>query len=437
MKPASDAVELFLCAGLDRDQIRQLAFETGFCEREPRKIQPADFLAQLCVQSAAGVVSYNDLAAGMEAYAGVTASRQAYWEKTDESCARFFQSVLERVMLSKSNPGAVAAINRRLRFKRILLQDSTIIKLPLRLFAVYSGVKNGHTAVCNARIQGIYDLLSGQFVRFSIDPYSKNDQAAALEIAVQPGDLILRDRGYFRMSVIECHKRAGADSICRYKHPTVLYDPATGEKINLLELLTRRGSVDMLVGTGPEQTVPIRLIAFPVSEETANVRRMRAKKEMNYPPSPELLKLMAWTIFFTTITDPSITFKEILSLYGLRWRIENVFKTWKSHFNFEKIHNVPEIQLHVLLNARLIMITIAYERLFLPLSEQLEAPISLMKFMRYITQNFPYISRLMSSKVASPKLCRAVQRYCTYDKRNRPNFVSAMEAILRKTAGSP
>ena len=87
MKPASDAVELFLCAGLDRDQIRQLAFETGFCEREPRKIQPADFLAQLCVQSAAGVVSYNDLAAGMEAYAGVTASRQAYWEKTDESCA--------------------------------------------------------------------------------------------------------------------------------------------------------------------------------------------------------------------------------------------------------------------------------------------------------------------------------------------------------------
>ncbi len=437
MKPASDAVELFLCAGLDRDQIRQLAFESGFCQREPRKIQPADFLAQLCIQSAAGVVSYNDLAAGMEARAGVTASRQAYWEKTDECCARFFQSVLERVMLSKSHPGAATAIHRRLRFKRILLQDSTIIKLPLRLFAAYSGVKNGHTAVCNARIQGIYDLLSGQFVRFSIDPYSKNDQAAALEIAVQPGDLVLRDRGYFRMSVMECHKRAGADSISRYKHPTVLYDPATGEKIDLLELLTRRGSADMLVSTDPEQTVPIRLIAFPVSEETANVRRMRAKKEMNYPPSPELLKLMAWTIFFTTITDPSMTFKEILSLYGLRWRIENVFKTWKSHFNFEKIHNVPEIQLHVLLNARLIMITLAYEKLFLPISEQLETPISLMKFMRYITQNFPYVSRLMSSKLPSPKLCRAVQRYCTYEKRNRPNFVTAMEAILLKTAGSP
>jgi hypothetical protein len=435
MKNPSDPVELFVCAGLDRDNIRKLAFETGFCKRAPRKIQPSDFLTHLCLQSAEGTVSYNDLAARIEAYAGVAASRQAYWERTDEACARFFQSVLEHIMLSKCNPGTIAAIHRRARFKRILLQDSTILKLPLRLFAAFSGVKNAHAAACNARVQGIYDLLSGQFVQFSIDPYSKNDQAAALEIPAQEGDLILRDRGYFRMSVMEYHKRAGADSISRYKHPTVLYDPATGEKINLLELLTRVGFADMLVGTGPEQTVPIRLIAFPVSEETANVRRMRAKKEMNYPPSQELLQLMSWTIFFTTITDSSITFQEILALYGLRWRIENIFKTWKSHFNFEKIHNVPEIQLQVLLKARLIMITLAYERLFLPLSQRLGIRISLMKFMRYITQNVSYIPRLINSALPSPELCRAVQRYCAYDKRKRPNFVIGMEAILRKTVG--
>jgi len=435
MKEPSDPVDLFLCAGLDRDNIRQLAFETGFCKRAPRKIHAPDFLTQLCLQSAAGTVSYNDLAARMEAYAGVAASRQAYWERTDESCARFFQSVLEHVMLSKCNPGRIASISRRVRFRRILLQDSTIIKLPLRLFAAFSGVKNAHGAVCNARVQGIYDLLSGQFVQFSIDPYSKNDQAAALEIPVQDGDLILRDRGYFRMSAMEYHKRVGADSISRYKHPTALYDPATGEKINLLELLTRVGVVDMLVGTGPEQTVPIRLIAHPVPEETANVRRMRAKKEMNCPPSRELLKLMSWTIFFTTVTDPSIAFKEILALYGLRWRIENIFKTWKSYFNFEKIHDVPEIQLHVLLKARLIMITMAYERLFLPLSQRLKTPISLMKFMRYLTQNVSYIPKLFKSAAPPPELCRAVQRYCAYDKRRRPNFVIGMDAILLKTAG--
>ena len=441
MKNKSDPFDLFSCAGLDRDKIRQLTFEIGFCKRASGKISAPDFLIHLCLQSVAGTVSYNDLAARVEAHTGVAASRQAYWERTDEPCVRFFQSILERIMLSKCSPDDIQAINRQGRFNRILLQDSTIIKLPLRLFEVFSGVKNAHTAVCNARIQGIYDLLSGHFIKFSIDPYSKNDQAATLEIPVQPGDLVLRDRGYFRIQAIDEHKRAGADSINRYKHYTALCDPATGEKINLLELLTRNGSVDMLIGAGPEQTVHIRLIAFPAPEETANLRRMKAKKEMNgHAPSQELLKLMSWTIFLTTITDPSITFKEILALYGLRWRIENIFKTWKSYFNFQKVHNVPEIQLRILLNARLIMITLAYERLFLPLLGQVYKAsgklVSLIKFTRYITQNLALLPRLLNSPTLPPQLCRALQRYCTYEKRNRPNFMTRMEAILLKTGAS-
>jgi hypothetical protein len=90
-------------------------------------------------------------------------------------------------MLSKSDPHQIQSFKRQGRFKRILLQDSTIIKLPLRLFEVFSGVKNAHAAVCNARIQGIYDLLSGRFIHFSIDPYSKNDQAAAWKSLFSPG----------------------------------------------------------------------------------------------------------------------------------------------------------------------------------------------------------------------------------------------------------
>jgi hypothetical protein len=385
-----------------------------------------------------GTVSYNDLAARVEAQTGIAASRQAYWERTDEPCVRFFQSVLEHVMLSKCDPVYIESIKRRGRFKRILLQDSTIIKLPLRLFEVFSGVKNAHAAVCNARIQGIYDLLSGHFVHFSIDPYSKNDQAATFEIPVHAGDLVLRDRGYFRIQAVEVHKRAGADSINRYKHHTTLYDPATGQKINLLELLTRNGSVDMRVSAGTEQTIALRLIAFPAPEETANLRRMKANKEMNHPPSRTLLQLMSWTIFLTTITDPSVTFKEIAALYALRWRIENIFKTWKSYFNFQKVHNVPEIQLRVLLKARLIMITLAYQRLFLPLLRQLYRTcgksVSLIKLMRYITQNLDLLPRYLRSPAPSPQLSKAVLRYCTYEKRHRTNFITDMEAILMRTA---
>jgi hypothetical protein len=354
---------------------------------------------------------------------------------------KFFQSILEHIMLSKCGPKDLDFITKQGRFKRILLQDSTIIKLPFRLFEIFSGVKNAHTAVCNARIQGIYDLLSGHFLQFSIDPYSKNDQAAALEIPVQAGDLVLRDRGYFRIPVVAQHKQAGADSINRYKHPTSLYDPATGQKIDLLEFLTRNGSVDMQVAAGPEQTVSIRLIAIPAPEETANLRRMKAKKEMNgHAPSKEILKLMSWTILLTTIAEPSISFKEIYALYALRWRIENIFKTWKRNFNFQKIHNIPEIQLRVLLKARLIMITLAYERLYLPLCNHIYRTsgkiVSLMKLMRYISQNLQFLPSYLSSFTASSQLCESVQRYCTYEKRCRPNFITEMINILHKTGAS-
>jgi len=438
MKRKSNPCNLFSCVGLNRKKIRKLAFETGFCKRHSGKISAPDFVVHLCLESISGTVSYNDLAARVEARTGIAASRQAYWGRTDEPCVRFFQSILEHVMLSKCDPHQIQSIKRLGRFKRILLQDSTVIKLPLRLFEVFSGVKNAHAAVCNARIQGIYDLLSGRFIHFSIDPYSKNDQAATMEIPVQPGDLILRDRGYFKIQAVEEHKRAGADSINRYKHPTVLYDPRTGQKINLLELLTRNGSVDMLVSAGTDRTVSLRLIAIPIPEETANLRRMRAKREMHYPPSRELLKLMSWTIFLTTITDLSVTFKEIAAFYTLRWRIENIFKTWKSYFNFQKIHNIPEMQLRILLKARLIMITLCYQRLFIPLLHQLDRTsgriVSLIKLMRYITQNLELLPKYLGSSIPPPQIRKAVLRYCTYEKRNRPNFITEMEAILMRTS---
>lgn len=386
-----------------------------------------------------GVVSYNDLAARMQAATGVSASRQAYWERTDESCVRFFQTILQRVMLSKCRPEEIEHFRKRGRFRRILLQDSTVIRLPLRLFQAFSGVKNAHKAVCNARIQGIYDLLSGRFLHFSIDPYSRNDQAASLDIDVQDGDLVLRDRGYVNVPAIQQHKQQGADSIYRHRHDVILYDPTTGHRIDLLALLTLRGSIDQQVLVGTDPQMRIRLLAAPVSEETANLRRMKAKREAKgHAPSREYLKLMSWTIFWTTIPDPTFTFPEILALYRLRWRIENIFKTWKSYFNFEKIHNVSEIQLRVLLNARLIMITLVYERLFSPLVGPVFRTtgrlLSLIKFTRYVTQNIPALIRLLHAHRLCATLTQALLRYCTYDKRKRSTFLDDTESILMKTS---
>ena len=159
-----------------------------------------------------------------------------------------------------------------------------------------------------------------------------------------------------------------------------------------------------------------------------------------HAPSRDILMLMSWTIFITTITDPTITFKEIFTLYGLRWRIENIFKTWKSNFNFAKVHNVSEHQLRVLLTARFIMIIIFYQKLYLPLSQEIRKTttkqLSLMKFMRYITQNIEILPELLDQRMWTTNSLEALVRYCTYDKRKRVNFASKLEDILLRVNSS-
>jgi hypothetical protein len=316
-----------------------------------------------------------------------------------------------------------------------LIQDSTIIQLPATLFECFSGVKNATTTTCNARIQGIYDLCSGRFVQFSIDPYSKNDLLAAPEIQVEPGDLVLRDRGYFVLSTIAAMKVRGADTISRYKHKTSLYDEKTHEKIDLLDLLTKRNKVDMLVLAGENKDLRVRLLAVPVPEEVANLRRMKAKKEFKgHQPSAEILALMAWSIFIITLEDTAITVTQIMAFYGLRWRIENIFKTWKSYFSFDKVHQVSENQLRILLMARLIMITISFQHAYIPLFNLVlnrsGKQLSLMKFMRYVVKNLSRLPYLLVPDLCSIPALDAVARYCTYDKRKRRNFVDNVCALF-------
>ena len=124
---------------------------------------------------------------------------------------------------------------RHFRSRRILIQDSTILKLPAWHFAHFSGVANAHGTVCNARLQAVYDLVSMSFLSFSLDSYSRNDLSAApaLPLGASSDLTVLRDRGYLSAEEIERHVQAGAHCIYRYKTKTTYLDPETLQPIEL------------------------------------------------------------------------------------------------------------------------------------------------------------------------------------------------------------
>jgi hypothetical protein len=175
-------LELLLLSGISQEEINKLAIDLGLVKRNSLKFDPTVFLAVVCLQSQVGSPSYNDLAAKIKTNYGVSLSKQALWKRVNDSCVIFFQTILSMIIQKRATQHEIKNISIGNKFSRIIIQDSTVIKVPKRLYDFFSGVSNAHSTVCNVRIQGVYELISGRFIDFSIDPFSKNDVTSAPEL---------------------------------------------------------------------------------------------------------------------------------------------------------------------------------------------------------------------------------------------------------------
>ena len=163
---------------------------------------------------------------------------------------------------------------------------------------------------------------------FEITPFTANDQSKSKDILsiVQKGDLVIRDLGYFSLGCFEKMSK-NISFVSRIKHGVKIFNIKTSEEIKLLKHLKKYKSFDQWVLIGREQRLKVRLVILPLSDEQANEKRYRAKcdrdQRMNH--SEEYYELLGYCLFITTECKTKFTAKHIAKLYGLRWRIENIF----------------------------------------------------------------------------------------------------------------
>ena len=230
-------------------------------------------------------------------------------------------------------------------YKLILNKYSTTILLDSKLAEHFPGNKNqSHQKTAILKIQACYDLLAERFCQLSFSPYTTNDQKASVDILamIQRGDLIIRDLGYFVLSVFAQIQQLGAYFLSRLKYNVTIYELDGETKIDLLKLLKKYGKLDIDVIIGAEEKLHARLVALPVSEQVAAERRRKAKRDCRNNPSKQHLALLGWNILITNVKRDQLDVEQLVKLYGCRWRIEIIFKSWKSHFNLE---NVPTASL--------------------------------------------------------------------------------------------
>ncbi len=417
----------------DRDDLMELAVKSGFVKRKPRKINPRELLTALFVTVLGGGRSLNSIAMTIGVLNGEPVSKQRVDKRIKGACLKYLESILAHA-ISRTVLHHCEAFSST--FNRIVLQDSTTIRLPSHLKDVSPGSRNQRNDdISLLKIQTAYDLLQEHFCYFQITPFTTNDQHAATTMLdyVEENDLVIRDLGYFVPRAFAMLQQKGAFFITRLRYRVNLYDPQSGERIELLKTLKKRKKLDMPVVIGGEQRVTCRIVALPVDPAVAAERRRKLKRNRDHRlnPGKEHLQLLGWNIFVTNVDPHELSAQDIASLYALRWRIEMVFKSWKSNSTFVPFQRASAHYVQAYIYAFLIFTTLFHTVIFahnnsLSINTH-NKPLSLLKITRFFKEQ---LWAVPSNASYSPRLFEVISYQCAYETRyDRLNYHQKLASL--------
>jgi hypothetical protein len=298
-----------------------------------------------------------------------TLSKQGLAKRSTLAAVAFLRRALE-ILLARLLCLPAQPANALRPFARVIVQDSTALALPPKLAACFPGPRNqSQQASASLKIQVFYDLLSQRCLRFWLSPFTTNDQKASsliLQLA-RRGDLIIRDLGYLVLRVLAQAHRQGIYFLSRCRQDFVFFEPLSGTPLDLYRHLRRHGAHDGLVLLGQKERLPVRLVALALPPAVAAERRRKAlaNRDRRLRPSKERLALLSWEIFLTNVPPEIWSAQEVAQTYRLRWRIEILFKAWKSHFRLGRFTQASASQVQILIYGRLLWITL-FHTIFLP-----------------------------------------------------------------------
>lgn len=312
-----------------------LARQSGLITRHSRKFSAHGFLLGLLQCATRGTSSLNHLAMALGGFERAAMSRQALHKRLGPESGDFLVRVV----------GALVSHHRRRRlrplpdspFGRILVEDSTVIPMAKSNAGHFpnNGNCKGQTAGC--KINLLTDLLGGRVVSSRMHAARRPDQALASDILphCRPGDLVLRDMGYFTLEALRGIGARDAFWISRMPASISLAD-LNGERLEERLKRTRRNRLDIPVIIGSErwnqQPLRARLVATRLSpEEAAGHRRHRRREARRHGNTPSRLGLLrdGWRLVVTNL-DPSVfPGDRVDELYAARWSVEIQFRAFK------------------------------------------------------------------------------------------------------------
>ena len=362
----------YLKEQFDSQEIEKIARETGFIQRSSSKIDAFNFLACLMFneQEQKDTSLLNMRLDFLEQY-DCDISREAIHKRFNQQAVNFMQTILSRHMVQRFEVDS--QLNSK--FKSVSIKDSTKFRIPKSLsdhYPSYNGIGKDQALM---NLQYEFDLFTGNWKRFDITKATRNDQEDSKTTLdnIQEGDLLLRDLGYVTMTYLQEVAKRKAYYVNRLPPTFNVYYMDDGEikKISWIELhdKIKQNGIDQMelnVFLGKNQMLPCRLILKPVPEQVYQQRIRKVSKHAKskgVQVSKEYKIKARYNMFITNTTQDQLSTREIGEVYRLRWQIEVVFKTWKSHIKLHMTKKVKKERFECQLIAKMIWIILNW-RLF-------------------------------------------------------------------------
>jgi hypothetical protein len=421
---------------LKKIPFNKYALKSGFKQRKNKKVTGKTLLVAFILMAMQGKNSFQHWAEEIGTLKGIKVSKQGIWSRMTDKLTSFLILILKDLMQKQLVYAPLHSFNAKwqTKYNRILIQDSTVIALPSWLSNHFPGNVSKGKKNAQLKIQVVYDIKANQFVHFEITPYTTNDQSKSKDILniANPGDLVLRDLGYFTLESFHTMYSEQISFLSRLRYGVTIYSPKTGKEIDILNHLKKKGKFDAWVLIGKEKKVLVRLVAQKLTQAQADSRVRKAKnnrdKRLNH--SKYYYQLLQYNLFITTEEEKTFSIDQIAQLYQLRWRIETIFKCWKSHFHLQKIipqkcsltkERVESTMYMMLIFILLFPVTI-YNTVIAIAEKTTDYIISLTKLCKYIAC---HIDLFFDKELK--KLIPLILYHCSYDRRrDRLNFIQKL-----------
>ena len=389
--------------------------------RKARKISAYHFVLGFLISSCRKQTTFSGWAQQIGLLCGKCISKQGLFERIHSGATAFARALLQQVLLQQGAKDFAAELFAG--FGKVLLQDSTTLRLPQVLSVLFPGNHSRGEQKAVARIQSIIDIKAMKFIDFVLGAFTQNDQSASGSILgfVNKGDLVIRDLGYFAISTFKQLIKAEVYFLSRLRYGVKLFDKQ-GCPLSLKDLLRQNKPVDKWVFIGTEKQIMVRLVMVPLSagQTAEKIRKAKQDRDKRLNHSREYYQWLHYSVYITTVNKNIWTTGDVAKAYRVRWQIEIIFKSWKTGFHLQEILHEGcgnEHRVKVSIYLMLLFMCLFMQKIYIRYKQAIEKStgkkISLLKLATFIGQNMPEIF-----SVPHGRLKELIAQYCCYEKRH-------------------